>query len=285
MVYRRPPSPTPSSSGRERMQVHKLHPWDMTADEAIALQKQLAGRVDTATPLPADWDLVAGADVSFNRDDPTIYASVLVWRRSTGEVVEGRDAVGESHFPYVPGLLSFREAPTVLAAFARLQTRPDGGVRRSTRYRVPSTQSETASRDLPDWVLGTGSPPQTRLVGFAGPSYHSQGSGDSPGAAATPAPGPWSRGMVTDDPPFALTIPSDLRLLPLARVFLETACVHFGCDRPTTDAVVLACYEALQTVVRHAHRDRPEATVAISCHPTGDGISVVVLDHGEPFDL
>src|SRR5437764_7525053 len=125
MVYRRPPSPTPSSSGRERMQVHKLHPWDVTADKAIALQKQLAGRVDTATPLPADWDLVAGADVSFNRDDPTIYASVLVWRRSTGEVVEGRDAVGESHFPYVPGLLSFREAPTVLAAFARLQTRPD----------------------------------------------------------------------------------------------------------------------------------------------------------------
>jgi deoxyribonuclease V len=107
------------------MQVHQLHPWDMPADEAIALQKQLAGRVDTATPLPADWDLVAGADVSFNRDDPTIYASVLVWRRSTGEVVEGRDAVGVSHFPYVPGLLSFREAPTVLAAFARLQTRPD----------------------------------------------------------------------------------------------------------------------------------------------------------------
>jgi deoxyribonuclease V len=107
------------------MQVHKLHSWDVTADEAIALQKRLAGRVDTDTPLPPGWDLIAGADVSYNRDDPTTFASVVVWRRSTGEVVEAVGAVGESHFPYVPGLLSFREAPTVLAAFARLPTRPD----------------------------------------------------------------------------------------------------------------------------------------------------------------
>jgi anti-sigma regulatory factor (Ser/Thr protein kinase) len=91
--------------------------------------------------------------------------------------------------------------------------------------------------------------------------------------------------MLTDEPPFALTFPSDLRLLPLARVFLETACVGFGCDRPTTDAIVLAGNEALQNVIRHAHRDRPDATVSIRCHPTGDGLVVVVLDQGDPFNI
>lgn len=91
--------------------------------------------------------------------------------------------------------------------------------------------------------------------------------------------------MLTDDPPFALTLPSDLRLLPLARAFLETACVSFGCDRPTTDAIVLAGNEALQNVIRHAHRDRPEATVSVLCHPTGEGVILVIQDHGDPFDL
>lgn len=106
------------------MKIHPLHSWDLTPDEAIALQRQLAGRVDISTPL-GEWDLVGGADVSYNRDDPTMYASVLVWKRSTGAIVEVRDAIGQTQFPYVPGLLSFREAPIVLAALARLQTRPD----------------------------------------------------------------------------------------------------------------------------------------------------------------
>jgi len=50
---------------------------------------------------------------------------VVVWHPKSGEVVETADAVLETHFPYVPGLLSFREAPALLAAFAMLNTRPD----------------------------------------------------------------------------------------------------------------------------------------------------------------
>jgi deoxyribonuclease V len=106
------------------MDIRTLHRWDLSEREAVALQRELAGRIDTSTPLTA-WELIAGADVSFNRDDPTIYASVVVIRRSDCQVVEVQDAIGESEFPYVPGLLSFREAPTLLKAFAKLQTPPD----------------------------------------------------------------------------------------------------------------------------------------------------------------
>src|SRR5262245_60386391 len=54
-----------------------------------------------------------------------MYASVIVLRLPAFEVVETADAVRDVHFPYVPGLLSFREAPALLEAFARLQTVPD----------------------------------------------------------------------------------------------------------------------------------------------------------------
>jgi deoxyribonuclease V len=101
-----------------------LHGWDLTPAEAVALQRELAGRIDVSAPLAA-WDLAAGADISYNRRDPTLYASVVVWQRSTGAIVEARDTVAPATFPYIPGMLSFREAPPVLACFARLRTRPD----------------------------------------------------------------------------------------------------------------------------------------------------------------
>jgi deoxyribonuclease V len=106
------------------MKFPRLHRWDVTPAEGVALQRNLVGRIDTATPL-GDFDLVAGADVSYNRFSDVIFASVVVWRASDGRVVETCDAVRETHFPYVPGLLTFREAPALLDAFARLKTRPD----------------------------------------------------------------------------------------------------------------------------------------------------------------
>lgn len=101
-----------------------FHSWDLTPTEAVALQRQLAGQVDTLTPLPR-WNLVAGADVSYNRFSPDFYAVVVVLKADTLEVVETAKAFRQTPFPYVPGLLSFREAPVVLDAFSRLKTRPD----------------------------------------------------------------------------------------------------------------------------------------------------------------
>ena len=107
------------------MKFRKLHRWDLTPREAITLQKKLVRRLKLTRPPPKRIELVAGADASYNRFSPIICASVVVWRPASDEVVETADAVLETHFPYVPGLLSFREAPALLAAFALLRTRPD----------------------------------------------------------------------------------------------------------------------------------------------------------------
>ena len=106
------------------MRIHPLHRWDLTPTEAVALQRELAGRVVTDTPLPS-CSLIAGADVSYNKYDPVIYAGVVVLRLPDLTVVERRGASIECHFPYIPGLLSFREAPALMAAFAKVESAPD----------------------------------------------------------------------------------------------------------------------------------------------------------------
>lgn len=106
------------------MKIHRLHSWDLTPKEAIALQRELANRVVTNVSLTT-CEVIAGADVSYNRFSDTIYAGVVVIRIKDGEILERCNAVVETHFPYVPGLLSFREAPALLEAFAKVKTRLD----------------------------------------------------------------------------------------------------------------------------------------------------------------
>jgi deoxyribonuclease V len=74
-------------------------------------------------PLPCT--LIAGADVSYNKYSPTVFAGVVVLRLPELTVVEKCGASIECHFPYIPGLLSFREAPALLKAFARMKSSPD----------------------------------------------------------------------------------------------------------------------------------------------------------------
>ncbi len=88
------------------------------------MQRELAHRIDSRQPL-TQLKYVAGADISYNKYDPTMYATVLVYRVADGEIVEAQDAVATTTFPYVPGLLTFREAPVYLRAFAKLRTIPD----------------------------------------------------------------------------------------------------------------------------------------------------------------
>ena len=100
------------------------HPWDLTPAAARSLQGELARAVDTSTPL-GPWRTLAAADVSFNRDSDVLYAAVVVVAAETFEVVEKVGMEAPARFPYVPGLLSFREAPALLEAFGRLKARPD----------------------------------------------------------------------------------------------------------------------------------------------------------------
>ncbi len=91
--------------------------------------------------------------------------------------------------------------------------------------------------------------------------------------------------MDRDNPPLRLTIPSDLRLLPVVRNFIEGACQVGGVDRETADAIVLATHEAVSNVIRHAHRGDRAAQLQLECRPQPDGMEIYLLDEGEPFDL
>lgn len=106
------------------MNIPNLHAWNVTPTEAVALQRDLASRIDVSTPLE-NCELIAGTDCSYNRFSPKFYAAVVVLRASDCSIVETQGVVGESPFPYIPGLLSFRELPMLLEAFAKLEHRPD----------------------------------------------------------------------------------------------------------------------------------------------------------------
>jgi len=98
--------------------------WNLTAQQAIHLQERLRERVVLEDRFPP-IRFVAGADLAFDPDSNTAFAGVIVYRFPDLEEVERRMARRKLRFPYVPGLLSFRESPALLAAFARLRTEPD----------------------------------------------------------------------------------------------------------------------------------------------------------------
>jgi deoxyribonuclease V len=106
------------------MQVPHLHDWPATEAEAVALQRALAPRVDTSAP-PGRFDFIAGCDIAYHLTEPRLFAAVVVLRASDLAVVEERTVTREVTFPYVPGLLSFREVPALLDAFAQLRQTPD----------------------------------------------------------------------------------------------------------------------------------------------------------------
>ena len=105
-------------------QYEKLHEWTLTQREAVELQKGLRQRV-RLEPLKKRIETIAGTDISFNKFSTTVYAGIVVLRLPSLEVIEEVGVVSETTFPYVPGLLSFRETPSVLEAWAKLRTEPD----------------------------------------------------------------------------------------------------------------------------------------------------------------
>lgn len=105
-----------------QIELHHSHPWDVTPKEAIRIQQALAGEVE-ATPLVEPVETVAGIDVSI-RDD-TAQAAIAVLRLPELDVIDTATYRCEVPFPYVPGLLSFREMPAILPALEQLSVQPD----------------------------------------------------------------------------------------------------------------------------------------------------------------
>jgi len=106
------------------MKILHHHPWNPSIAEAKAIQQQLRGYVITEDRLTAVQS-VAGVDVGFDRAGKLSRAAVAVLDFPTLKLKEQSIAVAPTQFPYVPGLLSFREIPVILEALANLADMPD----------------------------------------------------------------------------------------------------------------------------------------------------------------
>jgi deoxyribonuclease V len=102
----------------------KLHRWDLSYAQARQLQIDLARKVEFV-PVKKTPRLIAGLDCAFSKDGRRILAVVVVLRLAGFELVETVNAVRDVSFPYIPGLLSFREAPVCIDAVEKLETSPD----------------------------------------------------------------------------------------------------------------------------------------------------------------
>lgn len=119
------------------MEIKKLHNWNLSYPQAIALQRSLSEKVQLIE-LKNQPKTIAGIDCALSKDGQRIIAAVVVLRTQTAEnslwgplepsgfeTVETSNAIGKLTFPYIPGLLSFREAPVCIAAVEKLKKEPD----------------------------------------------------------------------------------------------------------------------------------------------------------------
>jgi deoxyribonuclease V len=106
------------------MIIKSLHSWNLDYASARRLQTELAAKV-RQDHFPGPVNTIAGVDCAFSRDKKRIAAVVVVLRLPDFELIEQADCVLPVTFPYIPGLLSFREAPACLSAAEKLQTTPD----------------------------------------------------------------------------------------------------------------------------------------------------------------
>ena len=101
-----------------------LHAWDVSTREAIAIQQALRNKVQL-TPLKEPITYIAGADISFNRGSSVFYAGFVVFRYPSLKLCGHSLVISKSTFPYIPGLLSFRELPALIAAWEQMPLQPD----------------------------------------------------------------------------------------------------------------------------------------------------------------
>ncbi len=100
------------------------HRWNISARAAIGIQRSLSAELRVVR-VDKPVRLVAGCDAAFSRSGDRCIAGVVVWDVTARCVVETSIATAPLRFPYVPGLLSFREAPALLKAIRRLVCEPD----------------------------------------------------------------------------------------------------------------------------------------------------------------
>ncbi len=150
-----------------------LHEWDVTPKQAVAIQRELRDRVITQDDF-GELRRVAGVDVGFEDGGKVTRAAVVLLSLPGLAPTEKALARQPTRFPYVPGLLSFREVPAVLEALGSLSTPPDMLLCDGQGYAHPRRFGVACHLGL--W---TGLPSigvaKTRLIGEHGPVPEGRG--------------------------------------------------------------------------------------------------------------
>ena len=96
----------------------------LTAAEAIAYQKELRAQINISS-LDRQITTIGGSDISFNKYSEVVYAGIIIFSYPELKVMERSTVVSKTKFPYISGLLAFREVPALLQAWEKLKIKPD----------------------------------------------------------------------------------------------------------------------------------------------------------------
>jgi deoxyribonuclease V len=114
---------SPPVSGSRLLPPFIEHDWSLSPKEAIELQKTLAAQV-RIEPLPSGLEIIGAADIAYSRRTDLLIAVILSFKWPGLDLIESVHHVCRASFPYVPGLLSFREVPPLLDAFRKIGQKP-----------------------------------------------------------------------------------------------------------------------------------------------------------------
>jgi deoxyribonuclease V len=152
-----------------------MHEWHMDYREAVELQQRLVSRLKEKTIPIAQVNTIAGVDVSSSRGSDLVHAAAVVLDFETLETVDKAVASVKTNFPYIPGLLSFREGPAALSAIDELSIKPDIVIFDGQGYAHPRRLGLAAHIGL--WLeVPTIGCAKSRLVGQFDPPGDTRGS-------------------------------------------------------------------------------------------------------------
>ena len=104
------------------MKYLNLHSWEVNPKEAIKIQKDLKSNISLKKSF-SKIEKIAGADVSYYQNN--MIAGVIIFEFPNLKIIESQSFISPVNFPYVPGLLTFREGPSLLEAFKKVKNEPD----------------------------------------------------------------------------------------------------------------------------------------------------------------
>ena len=100
------------------------HSWNLSSQEAGKLQEELRKKIVLKKGF-SKIKRIAGADISFSQKSNRAYSAVIIFSFPELEILEEQHTIGNLSFPYIPGLLTFREGPLLIEAFKKIKIEPD----------------------------------------------------------------------------------------------------------------------------------------------------------------